>query len=367
MTGSNGVQQAAPILMVPVESLLLDVDNPRLASPSSGADQDELLKELYDEFALDDVISSFAQNGYFSEEPLIGVATEDSEGEQKYVIVEGNRRLAALKLLLFESNRDLVSAKDIPQLDSEILGKLNPVPLAPYQSRKEIIPYLGVRHITGVKQWKSIAKARFMHLLLTTEGYSLQQIGNIVGNRAEVVQRWLLTLYVLNQANEIAAPNSWTEIAKGFKFSFLYTGLGYQNVRKYLDIPLGVLRIPIESPVPAEKHESLIYHMNDMYGPPPGSKLGKVTESRTIRQLAGVYGSEEAVEALRGGASLEEAYRRTRGEEEELLDLLREARYKLDQANAIAHYHVNQVEGASLVQRIQEAADHLAATFRNQR
>lgn len=366
MVEFNGNQHGPPILMVSVEQLRLDPDNPRLASPGSDVDQDTLLKELYDDFALEDVITSLSRNGYFGEEPLIGVPVDGPDGQQEFVVVEGNRRLAALKLLLFETNRTSVAAKDIPQPSPEILLKLNPVPLAPFESRKELIPYLGVRHIIGVKQWKSIAKARFMDLLLTTEDYSMDEIGNVVGNRTEVVQRWLLTLYVLNQANRISDQNPWSEISKGFKFSFLYTGLGYLNIRQYLDIPLDVVRNPVENPVPAEKQENLIHHMTDMYGPAPGRGRGKVSDSRTIRQLAGVYESEPALNVLRGGATLEEAYRKTRGEAQELLDLLREATFRLDQANAIAHYHTDQLEAATLVQRIQEAAEHLMVTFRNQ-
>ena len=71
----------------------------------------------------------------------------------------------------------------------------------------------------------------------------------------------------------------------------------------------------------------------------------KIRDSRTIRQLAAVYASDEAVESLRTGASLGEAYRRTAGEEMELIELLRDASVNLDRANGVAPHHKGQSPG----------------------
>src|SRR4051812_17983333 len=76
-----------------VGDLLLDHRNPRLALVED-ATQVDLLKALYEDESLDELVGSFIENGYFEEEPLVVV-----EEEEGYVVVEGNRRLATLKLL----------------------------------------------------------------------------------------------------------------------------------------------------------------------------------------------------------------------------------------------------------------------------
>lgn len=80
----------------PVDDLLLDSRNPRLTDfgLNEGASQAEILNVLWTKMAVDEVALSIAENGYFQHEPLYAAR----EGGKLHV-VEGNRRLAAVKLL----------------------------------------------------------------------------------------------------------------------------------------------------------------------------------------------------------------------------------------------------------------------------
>ena len=78
-----------------VTSLLLDTLNPRLPIADKSLSQAELIEELV---VHDDVYSlakSIAEKGYYPGESLIGI-----QENGKKCILEGNRRLAALKLLI---------------------------------------------------------------------------------------------------------------------------------------------------------------------------------------------------------------------------------------------------------------------------
>ena len=66
-------------------------------------------------------------------------------------------------------------------------------------------------------------------------GILLRAIARLVGDRGDVVRRWLLTLYVLDQANRVS-ETPWNEAINEFKFSWLYTSLGYARVREYLGL-----------------------------------------------------------------------------------------------------------------------------------
>jgi hypothetical protein len=80
-----------------VEQLLFDVDNPRLrADVPTDSTQEDLFDIRWRDFAVDEVAASIAANGYFPYEPLFVRPMDDHH----YVVIEGNRRLAALKGLL---------------------------------------------------------------------------------------------------------------------------------------------------------------------------------------------------------------------------------------------------------------------------
>jgi len=276
--------------------------------------------------------------------------------------VEGNRRLAALKILLFDSDRKLVGVDGYPKPSSDVLAKLNPVPIKVYPSRDEIVPYLGVRHIVGVRPWGAMSKARYIRQL-KEGGRSIEEIKGMVGiRRGDVVQRWLLALYVLEQANK-AADEPWRESAEDFYFSFLYTSLGYSSVRKYVQITPESYEKPDPEPVPKKAIEDLLLHMTDLYGKPKQPGLRKVMESRHIKQLAAVYGSPDALLALRSGYSLEEAYRKAGGEALELVDHLRSASRELGYANALAPHHKGEPEPLKFAKRCWEAAKAVLETL----
>lgn len=361
MLEENGTQLG--ILLVPVEQLLLDPKNPRLGATTGELSQDALIKELYQSYYLSDLLVSMARNGYFSEEPLIGVAVgKDASGRQLYKVVEGNRRLTALRLLLFPEERAKVGAKNVPEPLPEVIESLRSVPLKVYRSEEEVIPYMGVRHIAGVQEWDAIAKAYYIKRLVDT-GHGIEAIKEMVGvKRGDVVQRWLLTLYVLLQANA-CADEPWDISQDEMNFSFLYTALGYQRIRQYLEMDAHIMTNPVENPVPAGARSQLIEHMRDLYGPPGKYADRKVRESRDIKKLAAIYATNDALNLLRAGYSLAEAHARSIGEIEEMVALVRDASYNLDKACGLAPHHIKNPDAKKWAKRCMDSLKHLYDTL----
>src|ERR1051326_7796936 len=78
-----------------VTNLLLDPNNPRIPDSGKELSQRDLIADLLENDKVYELARSIVTNGYYPVESLIVVI----EKGKKYV-VEGNRRLAALKLLL---------------------------------------------------------------------------------------------------------------------------------------------------------------------------------------------------------------------------------------------------------------------------
>ena len=142
----------------PFSALRLDPTNPRLPEEMIGANTDELLQLFYREYDLDELAKSYMENGFFTSEALI-VNRKDN------VVLEGNRRLAALKYL--HHDEDAKNAEiptfmhDAPAFDAH-LEKLVNIPIIYVDDRESLAPYLGFRHINGPKQWLPSAKARYV-------------------------------------------------------------------------------------------------------------------------------------------------------------------------------------------------------------
>lgn len=141
-----------------VSELRLDDRNPRLPEELQGKGQVELLDEFHQRYNLEELASSYIKNGFFPAEALIII--EDG------TVIEGNRRLAALKYLLHD---ETAIDAGLPKYDdadnpisSDLLESLQSVPVYVAKSREELTSYLGFHHINGPMQWSASAKARYI-------------------------------------------------------------------------------------------------------------------------------------------------------------------------------------------------------------
>ena len=100
MKKSSVISQSPPtgtVEQISPTSLSLDSKNPRLLQYGIGtkASQNEIIEDLWEHMAVDEVAMSIAADGYWNHEHLFVI----KEGK-KDVVIEGNRRLAAVMILL---------------------------------------------------------------------------------------------------------------------------------------------------------------------------------------------------------------------------------------------------------------------------
>ena len=143
-----------------VDSLFLDPTNPRLGRENTGVDvlQSKIL-ELMDDWNLDELALSFIKSGFWPQEALL-VIEEELYGKKCLVVVEGNRRLAALKLL-----EDAIGGKPLSRKWAELSVGLDrenelftKVPVLHVDSRSDVDAFLGFRHVTGIMEWRPAKK-----------------------------------------------------------------------------------------------------------------------------------------------------------------------------------------------------------------
>ena len=105
-----------------------------------------------------DLIASIRANGWLDIDPIL-VETKD---KGRYLVVEGNRRVATLKYLERRYEEDAI---DLGKLDASTFSKL-PVVLYQDASERDHLVMMGLHHISGKRRWPAINRARAMEQLL---------------------------------------------------------------------------------------------------------------------------------------------------------------------------------------------------------
>src|SRR5260221_2322936 len=98
-----GLGRKRPQINIPIELLDLDETNPRLARENSGSTQIDLLHVLYEQFDIEELAFSLAENGYFDEEPIVVVTQK----------LPKNLKLSANVEKQQEEIQDLINTKKI--------------------------------------------------------------------------------------------------------------------------------------------------------------------------------------------------------------------------------------------------------------
>src|SRR5713226_273749 len=101
---------------IEVQHLLFDPANPRLPEELKD-DQQQIFRFLVDDIGVEDVVNSMAASGVIHADPMIA---RPAERPGYYYVIEGNRRLAALKLLNGEKISDGRPEPAVPRVASEI-------------------------------------------------------------------------------------------------------------------------------------------------------------------------------------------------------------------------------------------------------
>ena len=305
----------------PIETLLLDACNPRIAElvqVDEELGQDKLLSIMWKHMAVDELTLSIAANGYFPNEELYA---EPAAAEGLWTVVEGNRRLAAARLLRFPELAEQLGITDLPKATPSVLETLRQLPVVKLRSRREVWQYLGFKHVNGPKTWGSYSKAQYIAFVHNDLGVSLDRVAETIGDRHSTVKRLYRGIMVVQQCEQAGVWQRSDRSREHFAFSHLYTGLNYPGIQAFLGINPEVY--DTATPVPRGQLENLGQLATWLWG----DKSKKVepeirSQNPDLRILAEILASEHGVAALRRGLGLEAARDVARGAKRNLHEAL---------------------------------------------
>lgn len=309
-----------------LEHLLLDQENPRFGRQGASASQEQILDHIVEKFGVDDVLSSLAVNGYFEAEPMV---CRKLSGSDNYIVVEGNRRLAACLIITGDkraANQAIRTAEYSALWAEHGKQKVDPIPAILFganEQKKKILSYLGVRHIAAAQPWDSYAKAAWVAQVVKDSGLSLVDVSQMIGDQHRTVNRLLEGYYLVQQLISSGNFNPQDSIRRGrgsvteYPFSWVYTILGYVTVRQFLELPDADIE---ESPLSQSNLEKGGLLLRAMFGDKSAGRNAAISDSRQIGRLASALGEKQKVRLLEQGKTLEEIETLTQPIEKRLSD-----------------------------------------------
>jgi DNA-directed RNA polymerase subunit N (RpoN/RPB10) len=292
----------ATFTLVGVGKLLFDPGNPRFGGKSGLStisqiekQQDRIQKVLEGDphYALR-LIESFKENGFIRYEPLV---VRQMNG--KYVVIEGNRRLAAV--------RHIISNKDGSFLP-ELIAKFRKIPVLVFHTKEdqshvqEMRVYLGVRHLFGFKDWPAESKATFLDEQIKS-GDDLGRTIDELGIKKSAVRRYLIPYRMTRKAKQHLKGISDQE------FWILGEALTRSAIPDYIELEVNPDTLEVEGYNLAKLRKLIDFLYGELTDDGTRNFLTrKITEgTRDSSRLAKVLSDPKAAAKLERGASLEEA------------------------------------------------------------
>lgn len=226
------------------DQLLLDPNNYRFHDlsgyrpvlPSRYAEsgvQDRALQFLRDtaSFELSALRDSIISNGFVPFEQIVVEEYDEVEGKPRYLIVEGNRRAAAIKTILIDAAGGAVDLR-IEVKDSltsfiviEIVGTD-----AERQSYQKTL--MAIRHVAGIREWGPYQQARLVVEMFDKEEGAFGPVAHRIGISAREVGRRYRASKALEQ---MELDDEFGEFAEPKLYSFFHEAISQPKVREWLN------------------------------------------------------------------------------------------------------------------------------------
>ena len=248
-----------------------------------------------------DLVASIEANGWLDIDPILVQRTDKG----RFVVIEGNRRVATLKYL---QRRYEEGAIHLGRLDSARFSEL-PVVLYRDAGERNRLVMMGLHHISGKRRWPAINRARAMEQLLPHFGNDADQVCRALGVSKREFNLSVRTLalvdtYKRSDYGDQLQSDQYTLFREVLQSQGIRTWLSWDHTRREAGNQPNLDR--------------LFSWMSREAEPDDGEDVGDVVDVRSspdpvittighVRELGKIIADPEAVRSLDATRSLQEA------------------------------------------------------------
>jgi AAA15 family ATPase/GTPase len=308
-------QYAAKTLTIELEDLYLDPNNYRLihedaqvnVSDDHIKDKDvanrtyKLILGEKNQYIMD-LVESFKANGYL---PVDQIQVRELKNGG-YVVVEGNRRIAALKFLFYEYGQKSI---DLGRLDKNTFKQ---VPVVFYEDSDEIhhLTIMALKHISGNRKWGAWNQAKLLEDLVISKKIPEDEVCRRIGITKLELRRSIRALYLINQYRISDYGDQFNETM----FPIFYEAARNTALKEWLDwedttniVHNAINRDLFFSWLSRELVEE--EDDVDLMGKIEKHREPAISKRDDIRILSKILKDENALENLKNSGNINEAYR----------------------------------------------------------
>lgn len=327
---SNNIQ------FISLGDLSLDLENPRLpiSFRKEVRSKENIINWLLEDASIIELMLAIGENDFFIGEALLAIASNDEDG--KYIIVEGNRRLASL-FLLNDPSLAKIHTRKIEKVLQETRFRPTTVPCIVFKERSEILQYLGYRHVTGIKSWSLVAKARYLNSLFekisgSTISEASRELAKKIGSRSDYVKKILVSyqIYLIIEDNGFYKIPSLDDT--NFHFNYISDSLSKEHIRRFIGIDFSN-----EDPLTNLNEEQLEELINWFFRKNENNKSQVLGNSDQLKQLNDVLSNKEALQYFRDQGSLKQALKYVKQSEDTFHNDISDALQFLKHAQSYIH------------------------------
>jgi len=232
---------------------------------------------------LDELKSSIASNGYIPVERVI--VRKYEHAPEKWVVLEGNRRVAALKWL----RDDDAGGVEIAESVRESFDAVPVVKIADTEGdNTTYLALMGIRHVSGVKRWGGYQEAKLV-FDLREQGLDANDIGGRLALPVREVNRRLRAFRALRQMQE---DEEFTGEARPELYAIFHEAVSLPVVRSWIGWDG-------EAFVPGETLHAFYGLISEAPGEDGGDpQPAKIKTYSEVRDLRNILPDESALAAL---------------------------------------------------------------------
>lgn len=192
--------------------------------------QEQAYKRLRDdnEFEIKALKDSILANGFVPLERI--VVQKYSSKPETWLVIEGNRRLAAIKWLLEDHEAAVCNLTRQQLTDLQNLDCLT-LDAEAKDNESAIKILMAIRHVSGIKQWAAYQQARLIVEMIDDLRYSFQE----VSNRISLSVRETIRRYRASKAlKQMEKDEEFQDFARPELYAFFHEAVGQPIVREWL-------------------------------------------------------------------------------------------------------------------------------------
>jgi len=189
-------------ISIPIDKILLDPNNYRFREEKDfqtipddkfhiDINQKRAAQKLKPEIT--ELIKSIKSNGFLKVERVVVAKYGDTDS---YFVIEGNRRIAALKQIKDEIDAGIYESVPL----AEILAG---VPCLLAENDNDLPAFkeslMGIRHVGGIKEWGGFQRAQLIYEMRKSHGLDAATVSERIGLSVQEVNRRFKAISALNQ------------------------------------------------------------------------------------------------------------------------------------------------------------------------